>query len=407
MGLKKLLYENEFLRHSGILFLASVVGGFLSYLYQVYVGRVLGPSEYSVFGSIVALLYIISVPTATVQTSIAKLVSEYNNEYGKIKYLLIAALKKLSLLAGLVTIVFILLSEYIAEFLKIDSITPLIILSMLLFFSFLTPVLMGALQGLQMFTQMGIYGILGAFFKLIFGVLLVYLGFGVNGALMALVIAGVLALLLTLIPLRFLKDYKAVQNETKFLNYSMLVLLATLGLTFFPNVDVLLVKHYFSNTDAGYYAAAALLGKIILFATGPIAMVMFPKVSAMHIKKENGIVLLRNSLFYISAISISVITLFFLFPDFIVNMMFGSEFIGLKQILGYFAVALAFFSLANAVVFYDLAIRKYRFLYVFAIISILEISLIIFYHDSLLVVVRILTGLMAMLFFGVLFIQKR
>ena len=135
MGLKKLLYENEFLRHSGILFLASVVGGFLSYLYQVYVGRVLGPSEYSVFGSIVALLYIISVPTATVQTSIAKLVSEYNNEYGKIKYLLIAALKKLSLLAGLVTILFILLSEYIAEFLKIDSVTPLIILSMLLFFS--------------------------------------------------------------------------------------------------------------------------------------------------------------------------------------------------------------------------------------------------------------------------------
>ena len=95
------------------------------------------------------------------------------------------------------------------------------------------------------------------------------------------------------------------------------------------------------------------------------------------------------------------------FPDFIINMMFGSEFIGLKQILGYFAVALAFFSLANAVVYYDLAIRKYRFLYVFAIISILEISLIIFYHDSLLVVVRILTGLMAMLFFGVLFVQKR
>jgi O-antigen/teichoic acid export membrane protein len=408
MGMGKLLKDNELLKHSSILFIASLIAGFLNYLYQVYVGRVLGPSDYSIFSSLVSLLLIISIPSSTILTSVAKLVSEYNPEHGKIKFLIAQAFKKLTLIGGLVSLLFIISSAYIGDFLKIDSRMPFLILSLVLFISFLTPILTGALQGLQMFNQMGINGIAGAFFKLIFGVVLVYFSFGVNGALLALFLGSFFALLSALIPLRFLKTSREVNGNVKFFTYSMTVLFATVGLSFLPNVDILLVKHYFDNANAGYYAAAALLGKVILFITGPIVMVMFPKVSVMHNKKDNkGISLLHNTLLYTGALALSIIIVYGIFPEFVVNVLFGPKFTGIKELLGYFAVALTFFSLTNAVVFYDLATRKYRFLYIFGIVSVIEIVLITQFHESLLNVARILTIAMAILFTGVWFCEKR
>lgn len=403
----KLSRGNELLKHSTILFTASVIAGFLNYLFQVYVGRMLGPSDYGIYSSLVALLYIMSVPSSTIQTSVAKLVSDYNPEFDKIKYLLNRVFRKLSILAALASVLFMVSSIYLADFLKIDSTMYFFILSIILFISFLGPVLIGALQGMQMFVHMGINNVAGTFIKLVFGVVLVYLGFGVNGALMALFMGSLLALLLALIPLHFLKGSKEVKGDISFVRYSTTVLLATIGITFLPNADLLLVKHFFSDIEAGYYAAAALLGKIVLFATGPIALVMFPKATALHNKNNSDRTLLRNALMYTAFISLMIITLFIFIPELIVAMLFGPKFTGIINFIGYFAVALAFFSMANVVVFYDLATRNYRFLYVLGITSILEVVLIALFHNSSLTVVRILTVLMSILFIGVWFCEKR
>ena len=407
MDFIRLLRGNELLKHSSILFSASIIAGFLNYFFQVYVGRMLGPSDYGVYSSLVALLYIMSVPSSTIQTSVAKLVSEYNPEYEKIKYLLTHVFRKLTLLALLASVLFMISSVYLADYLRINSGIYFFILSILFFISFLGPVLVGALQGMQMFIQMGINSVAGTFFKLVFGVALVYLGFGVNGALLALVIGSFLAMLMALIPLRFLKGSKEVKSNISFFSTSMIVLFATIGLAFLPNVDLLLVKHYLSETDAGLYAAAALLGKIVLFVTAPVATVMFPKATVMHNKNNNGIALLRKSLLYTGSISLLNIAVFIIAPEFIVRILFGSKFLGINDLIVYFAVALAFLSVTNAIVFYDLATRKYRFLYILGIISLLEVVLISLFHDSTLMVARILTALMAILFIGMWVSEKR
>ncbi len=407
MDLRRLFRGNELLKHSSILFAASIIAGFLNYLFQVYVGRMLGPSDYGIYSSLVALLYIMSVPSSTIQTSVAKMVSEYNSDHEKIKYLLIHVFRKLTLLAILASVLFMISSAYLADYLRIDSGMYFLILSILFFISFLGPVLVGALQGLQMFFQMGINTVAGTFFKLLFGVAFVYLGFGVNGALLALVIGSFLGLLQALIPLRFLKGSKEVKGNISFFSTSLAVLLATVGLAFLPNVDMLLVKHYLSENEAGLYAAAALLGKIVLFATGPVAMVMFPKATVMHNKNHNGRELLQKSLLYVGSISLLIIAVFVIAPEFIVRILFGSRYTGITDLIIYFAVALSFLSLTSAVVFYDLATRRYRFLYLIGIISVLEVVLISMYHDSSLIVVRTLTALMAVLFMGVWFCEKR
>jgi O-antigen/teichoic acid export membrane protein len=159
--------------------------------------------------------------------------------------------------------------------------------------------------------------------------------------------------------------------------------------------------------DAGLYAAASLLGKIVMFVTAPIAMVMFPKATVMHNKNNNGIALLRKSLLYTGSISLLIIAVFIIAPESIVRILFGSKFQSVNDLIVYFAIALAFLSLTNAIVFYDLATRKYRFLYILVIISLLEVVLISLFHDNILMVVRILTALMVILFMCVWFCEKR
>ena len=407
MDFIKLFKGNDLLKHSSILFAASIITGLLNYLFQLYVGRMLGPSDYGIYSSLVALLYIMSVPSSTIQTSVAKLVSDHSWEPEKIKYLLKYVFRKLTLISLPVSVIFFILSFFIADFLKINSKMYFFILSVLLFISFLAPVLTGTLQGMQMFSQMGINSVAGTFFKLLSGVILVYFGFGVNGALLAVFIGSLLGLLLAFMPLHFLKGSKEVNGNIKLLNYSMIVLLATIGLTFVTNVDMLIVKHYLSDKEAGYYAAAALLGKIVLFATAPIAMVMFPKATVMDQKNHNGSNLLRNSLLYTGSISFCIVLLFIISPEFIVKLLFGPEFVEINGLLVYFAAGMALFSLSNTFVFYDLATRKYRFLYVLGAVSVMEVALISMFHDSSLSVVRILFALMAILFVGICFSEKR
>ena len=407
MDFIKLFKGNDLLKHSSILFAASILTGLLNYLFQLYVGRRLGPSDYGIYSSLVALLYIMSVPSSTIQTSVAKLVSDHSWEPEKIKYLLKFVFRKLTLISLPISVIFFILSFFIADFLKINSKMYFFILSVLLFISFLAPVLTGTLQGMQMFTQMGINSVAGTFFKLLSGIILVYSGFGVNGALLAVLIGSLLALLLAFMPLHFLKGSKEVNGNIRLLDYSMIVLLATIGLTFVTNVDMLIVKHYLSDKEAGYYAAAALLGKIVLFATAPIAMVMFPKATVLNQKNHNGSNLLRNSLLYTGSISFFIVVLFIIAPEFIVRLLFGPEFVEISGLLVYFAAGMALFSLSNTFVFYDLARRKYRFLYVLGAVSVLEVALISLFHDSSLTVVRILFALMAILLAGVWFSEKR
>ena len=61
-------------------------------------------------------------------------------------------------------------------------------------------------------------------------------------------------------------------------------------------MDLILVKHFFSDQDAGVYATLSILGKIIYFAASPVASVMFPIVAGKHAKGEKYFEFLLMSL---------------------------------------------------------------------------------------------------------------
>ena len=150
--------KSHLLKHGFMMFVAMIIARFFGYLFQIYVARALGPEDYGIFGSLFALFLILTIPVGTIQTVISRFTSDYKvkNEYGKIKSLMISALKKLSKIGILGFLLMILVSFPLAKFLKIPTSTPIIILAISLIFSFIVPVTMGILQGLQNFKWLGL-----------------------------------------------------------------------------------------------------------------------------------------------------------------------------------------------------------------------------------------------------------
>ena len=402
--------SNSLLKDSAIIFAASMAANILNYVFQLYMGRSLGPAGYGIFASIVSLLYIVSVPATTINVSIAKFVSGFkgSKEPGKVKYLFFKGAKKVLFLGFLGFCAIALASPHIASFLNIPHAAPVVILGLIFFISMLSPIGNGTLQGLQRFRSLGAVMVTGSFVKLASGIALVALGFSVCGALFSLVLAGIAGFALSVLFLRSILKKKAEKfDKNTILSYSRPVFISLLFISIMSNIDVVLVKHYFADIDAGHYAAAALIGKIVLFASGAITGVMFAKVAELKAQGRPTKKILYESMLYILSICFAAVSVYFIAPYFVLSLLFGASYAGAVPLIGLFGLAMAFFALSTALVQYNLALKNTKFVWVLFVAVFIEVAMIILFHDSLLTIVKILAGTMALVFSSMLIITRK
>jgi O-antigen/teichoic acid export membrane protein len=392
---KEILLKDELARHSSVMFAATILAGALSYIYQVYMGKVLGPEEYGVFGALFAIFYMIGVIAQTLSTSAARFVSMFMGEGRQIGFFLTGSLKRMALLGLVVSLVFLASSRELASLLKLPSLKPVMVLVLILFLAWITPINGGALRGVKRFRALGFMNISNAFFKLVFGVLLVALGFGVSGALLGVAMGMLIALLISFI---FLKPYFRPNNPhepdfsfSSFYSYSMPVMLAMVCFSVPANLDVVLAKYFFTATEAGLYTSASVLGKIIFFFPSAIYAVMFPMIAERHARGENTSSILRKSLVYTGLLSGSMSLLYLLFPRLVVKL-FGPGYAAALPLVAPYGLAMFFFSLTVIVMQYHLAIKNMRYIALFAGFTVLEILLLVTFHSSTLEMVKILLG---------------
>jgi len=402
--------SNSLLRDSAIIFAASMISNVLNYAFQLYMGRALGPADYGIFASIVSLLYIVAVPASTISVSITRFVSGFmgKKELGKAKYLFFRGMKKVTIFGAVGFAIIAVLSPYISSYLNIPYISPVVILGLIFFMSVLTPLGNGTLQGLQRFKWLGAVQVTNSFVKLALGIALVSLGFGVSGALFSLVLAGIAGFALATLFLRDILKKKAQKfDKNSIISYSYPVFMSLLFINIMSNIDVVLVKHYFADVDAGHYAAAALIGKIVLFASGAITGVMFAKAAELKAKGMATRKILYESMLYIFSICFAVVSVYFIAPHFVLSLLFGASYIDAVPLIGLFGLAMGFFALSNALVQYNLALKNTKFIWVLFFAVIIEIAMISLFHDSLLTVVKILAGTMALVFSSMLIITRK
>ena len=187
------------------------------------------------------------------------------------------------------------------------------------------------------------------------------------------------------------QEIESTPFDTKpILVYAIPVFISSILFILIITLDQILVKHYFSSDQAGMYAAAGNLGKIIWvgssFLTGPL----FPKIVSLKAKGKNTSRLLMNSLIYTAALAGIGSIIFFIEPTLITTLLFGAQYTAAIPIIGMFAIALGIFGLIQILMTYNLAMEKFNFIYIFVIGIIFEVAGIVFFHNTLVDVVKIL-----------------
>jgi len=328
----KKLFTNSF-----IIFVGATIGSVFSYLFNMFMGRMLGPAQYGNFTAILSLLMILSAAGAAIFTVSMRYSGELyaNSNYIKLKKVFQAFSKYSFILGAVMLILGLLLINPIASFFVIDQSMAIVIAIISAVLSLILMVNKGVLQGAQDFKSVSIVSALEMLLRLGVGLLLVYWGMGLNGAVSALAISVGLTYLVTLLPLKKLFSResaknisnKVVINRAEIINYSWPTLVSTILLMLLLNIDIVFIKHYFEPHEAGLYAAISTIAKIIFYLTGPVVGVMFAMVSEKTTTGEKHYKILMLSILFTLIGSFLVLSVYVVAPATIIGFLYGSEYV--------------------------------------------------------------------------------
>lgn len=385
--------NKRLLANSFIFFAGTMVLSVFNYLYNAFMGRFLGPADYSIIGSLLAFISIITIPTNAVATVAMRFTAYYHakKETGTIHAFFRRFNKKLLILGLAAAVLIIAFSPILTNFLHLPSPIPVMLIAPIMIFAILLPLNRGILQGLQRFGQAIFNQNIDPFLKLTLGLLLVKLGLGINGAVVAIVISSFVAYLASFWPLRPVLKVPATQigrvpAEVK--NFSAVALVAFLLATLLMNIDILLVKHFLPAHEAGLYTALSTMGKIILFVTTPVVSVMFPMISDLQGRDEKHYRVLLQSIILVLTVSLVGVTGYYLFPELIVKILYGSDYLPVASLLGLFGIVMMLYSLINLWINYFLSIGDRHFIWPLILSVIIEIGLLLARHETFLHVIE-------------------
>ncbi len=383
---------NRTVQQGLVLLAANTMGNVLQYVFHAFVSRATGPGDYGVFTSLLALYVIVSVPAGIAQTVVTQYVSRFRalNETSKVAGLFVDSLKYLSLAGVVVFVLVAAASVPIASFLNVPSPLPVVAMASIFLVAGGSTVVGGTLQGLQRFFVISANGVLVPIFRLIGGVVLISLGWGAAGALGASTISTFLAVMVGLF---FVRDILRMKYEPHGLALSALswyagvVLLGTLAYTVLTNIDLIVVKHFFSPEEAGYYSAASVLGKIILFFPAAVSTLMFPKTSQRFALGQNASDIARQSVLVIVGLCGFAAAVLAFFPSLAVHLLFGNQFDGSISLVGLYGATMGLYALVQLLMTFYISQEEARFVWLLASVTVGLAFVLAVFHVSLVQVI--------------------
>ncbi|AUP81509.1 sugar isomerase [Flavivirga eckloniae] len=369
------------------LFMLSVLivnGG--NYLYNLILGRLLGPTQFADAAVLVTFLLVLSFIAMTFQLATAKFSVLF--ESGLFKSFVLRVYKNalsVGILLGLAIIIF---APQLQKLFNTTTSQMFVIFGCGVPFYFLMSVNRGIFQGKNELKSLSVTYQAEMLSRLVITLLLIYVLSSVSfSALIALGIA--ISFLFGLIPFS-VKDISfketTIIDKTHLKSIrSFFILTAFYELTqiVINNSDILLVKHYFEPYEAGLYASLALIGRIVYFIAWMFVMLLLPKV--VQLKKENKSAskVLFKYVLYIGVISFVIVLGCFLFPKTIITMLFGESYISMASLLWKYGLATSMFALSNIFAYYYLSLDKYIPVIISGVFGMLQMALVVFFHESL------------------------
>lgn len=399
----KYLLEHPLFTGSAVMVFGSNFYNLGQFIYHFLAGRLLGKVYYGDLAVMVSIIGLISVAQLSFNLTIVKFISSGKGREA------ISNLARwvnwwaiwIGLLFALSALVF---SPFIIDFLNLTEPIAFYFLIPTLFFFVLLSTGRSILQGLLMFNKYVVSLLAEVMTKIILTIVLIFAGFSIFGATGA-ILAGTLAayLVTRLVLSSYLQGKRGAKpNVAPLVKYSVPVFIQGLALTSMYSVDLVLVKHFFPAADAGLYAAAAMLGRVVFFSTTPIAHVMFPLVSRRYSHGSPYHSIFYLSVLLVSLAAVAVVLFYIFFPEFAIMILYGAGFLGAAGLVWWFGVFMGLLSLAMLFTQFYLSIGKTKIVWLFVVAAVLQAVLIWFIHPDLLTVIQISIASTALLVLSLL-----
>lgn len=377
-------------------FVSSTVVSVLAYGFHLFAARFLDVADYGSLQTLISLQNIGLIPVIILTTLFTRIMAEYKQGNLLEKSILLRnGLKQWIIFPGILFLPLLFIATpFLKSFFNIDSNLLFIFLWLSLYLAILQGIDGGLLNGWHKFLQSNLGTLSNGISKFILGLFFMAIGWGVEGGILGIALGFLIHALINnyFVNSQFaLKKELKIHLENKFVfninkikkvsKFSYPVIMGIIAVTIFSNVDILIAKHHFEAFDAGRYGALFVLSKIIFFAVSSLSSVVIPLITAekKYQKKIQYFYLIMSANFAITGIGVA---LFYLFPEIIIQLLFGQKYLDIAPYLAKFGLLALALSILNIFIQYFISLKYADILVMITIISGMEIIALWFFGES-------------------------
>jgi O-antigen/teichoic acid export membrane protein len=393
--------QSKLLTGSFIMLAGSALVSLLNFGYNIEVAHLLGPDDFSHAAAAVTLLMLASCINLAFQLVSAKLIAR--NQDPRAKAAVYQQMARYAWFVGAaLTATLFLVRGSLAEYLRMPSAYMIDVLALGMLFYIPLGVRRGAMQGTCQFVRLSLNLAAEACSKFFGAVIFIVLGMGTMGAVFAISFSVFVAFLLPNgdAQLRVTPEGR----EGGAILEGVQAIIFFVGQVVINNIDILMVKHYFPPSEAGLYAAVALVGRLLYFATWSVTSAMFPISAGATVERE-GRRVLAIPLLFVTGLSAVFVLILASFPDLVINVLFGSGFhevsARVRELLTMNAVATGIYALAVVLITYEMSRRIANTGWFQLAVSLMLVAGVAAFHGSLMEVIVVQQVLRLVLLVGV------
>ena len=397
--LKSSSLQSRIVSGSIVLLSGSGLTTAINLAYNIEVARFLGPSGFGHATVVYTLLTLISAVTLSFQVVSAKVVAQQSSPEKKA-----AAFRGFHRSAWgfglLVATILVVFQAGIATYLNLPDSSLVALLAVGAAFYVPLGSRRGYVQGTYGFRRLAINLVVEGGFRLGGSLLLIEFGLGVKGVIIANVVAIAVAYL-TIVSVPAAATANPVQSSQAIRETSHAMIFFA-GQVLINNCDIVLVKHFFSATDAGLYAAVAMVGRVIFAFSSSVINSMFPLVAGSSHEDRKGLGVIATSLALVLGTGSVLAIGLRLFPASIWTSFFGPGFAisgtyNLPYLLTLYAITTIVYSLSVVIITFEMSYKIANTSWVQLAFSGVVIAAICRFHSSLREVILVQLVLMAAL----------
>lgn len=338
---------------SVVMLVGSAVVSAFNFGYNVAAARMLGPEGFGHASAAVTLLMLVSAITLSFQLVCAKFVARNETAGGKER--VYRALHRKAWFVGLLLAVSLAAaSGPIARYLNLPSRWMVVLLAAGIAFYVPLGARRGRMQGDCSFRQLSGNFVLEAVTRFGGALALMWVGYGVLGAVGAITASVAIAYLLPSGNAKWEPQQPGAAFVPASFREGMQAIVFFVGQVIINNIDILLVKHFFTPERAGLYAAVALVGRVVYFSSWQVASAMFPIAAGSKSEKDDLSVLVVP-LLLVFGIAAGAVLLLGTFSHAIVTFVFGGRYTEAEPLLSLYAASTGCYALSVVLMTFEMS----------------------------------------------------